>query len=70
MMVVVVVVATTRTAKIVGVAVGVVVVRCPFFLSHFKDIIKITLTNKSTLLSWNDRFFSKEQRLEARGRKP
>jgi hypothetical protein len=45
-------------------------VRCPFFLSHFKDIIKITLTNKSTLLSWNDRFFSKEQRLEARGRKP
>ena len=51
MMVVVVMLATTRTAEIVGVAVGVVVVRCPFFLSHFKDIIKITLTNKSTLLS-------------------
>ena len=28
-----------------------------FFLSRFNAIIKITLTNKSTLLSWNDRFF-------------
>ena len=43
MMVVVVVLATTRTtrtAEIVGVTVGVVVVRCPFFLSRFNAIIK------------------------------